>query len=131
MVLSDHKAASRRIEEFSEDGSKYWMVAVRMVSEGVDIPRLCVGVYATSTSTPLFFAQAVGRFVRMRKKAEVASVFLPSAPVPPCFANELEAERDHALQIPTKLSTTTTPSRRRISSPRRRRRIGPPDAYQG
>ncbi|MGO1193687.1 MAG: DEAD/DEAH box helicase [Nesterenkonia sp.] len=100
VVLSDDKAASRRIEEFSEDGSKYWMVAVRMVSEGVDIPRLCVGVYATSTSTPLFFAQAVGRFVRMRKKAEVASVFLPSVPVLTELANELEAERDHALQIP-------------------------------
>ena len=28
-----------------------WMVAVRMVSEGVDIPRLAVGVYATSVST--------------------------------------------------------------------------------
>lgn len=76
-MLSDDKDASHRIEEFSEDGSKLWMVAVRMVSEGVDVPRLCVGVYATSTSTPLFFAQAVGRFVRLRKKAEVASVFLP------------------------------------------------------
>ncbi len=39
------------------------MVAVRMVSEGVDVPRLAVGVYATTISTPLFFAQAVGRFV--------------------------------------------------------------------
>src|SRR5699024_11990617 len=100
VVLSDDKAASRRIEEFTEDGSRYWMVAVRMVSEGVDVPRLCVGVYATSTSTPLFFAQAVGRFVRLRKKAEVASVFLPSVPVLTDLANELEAERDHALEIP-------------------------------
>ncbi len=38
-----------------------WLVAVRMVSEGVDIPRLAVGVYATSVSTALFFAQAVGQ----------------------------------------------------------------------
>jgi hypothetical protein len=43
------------------------MVAVRMVSEGVDIPRLAVGVYATSVGTALFFAQAVGRFVRARR----------------------------------------------------------------
>ncbi len=97
MVLSDDKEASNKIEEFGADGSRYWMVAVRMVSEGVDVPRLCVGVYATSTSTPLFFAQAVGRFVRLRKKAEVASVFLPSVPVLTDLANELEAERDHAL----------------------------------
>ena len=53
------------------------MVAVRMVSEGVDVPRLAVGVYATSVSTPLFFAQAVGRFVRARRRGETASVFLP------------------------------------------------------
>lgn len=100
IVLSDDKDASHRIEEFSEDGSKLWMVAVRMVSEGVDVPRLCVGVYATSTSTPLFFAQAVGRFVRLRKKAEVASVFLPSVPVLMGLANEMEEERDHALDVP-------------------------------
>nr|WP_255316504.1 DEAD/DEAH box helicase [Nesterenkonia sp. Act20] len=100
VVLSDDKDASNRIEEFSSDSSKLWMVAVRMVSEGVDVPRLCVGVYATSTSTPLFFAQAVGRFVRLRKKAEVASVFLPSVPVLTDLANEMEQERDHALEVP-------------------------------
>src|SRR5439155_1715474 len=58
--------------------TRRWMVAVRMVSEGVDIPRLAVGVYATSASTPLFFAQAIGRFVRARRPGETASVFVPS-----------------------------------------------------
>ena len=76
------------------------MVAVRMVSEGVDIPRLAVGVYATSVSTPLFFAQAIGRFVRARRRGETASVFLPSVPVLLGFAAELEAERDHVLRPP-------------------------------
>ena len=66
VVLSDEKAASKKIATFADDGSR-WMVAVRMVSEGVDVPRLAVGVYATTTSTPLFFAQAVGRFVRARQ----------------------------------------------------------------
>jgi hypothetical protein len=76
------------------------MVAVRMVSEGVDIPRLAVGVYATSVSTALFFAQAVGRFVRARRRGETASVFLPSVPVLLSYAAELEAERDHVLRPP-------------------------------
>src|SRR5580704_13159457 len=76
------------------------MVAVRMVSEGVDIPRLAVGVYATSVSTALFFAQAVGRFVRARQRGETASVFLPSVPVLLSYAAELEAERDHVLRSP-------------------------------
>jgi hypothetical protein len=73
------------------------MVAVRMVSEGVDIPRLAVGVYATTTSTPLFFAQAVGRFVRARARGESASIFLPSVPSLLTYAAELEVERDHVL----------------------------------
>ena len=96
VVLSDDPKASTRISKFSESEDK-WMVAVRMVSEGVDVPRLAVGVYATSISTPLFFAQAVGRFVRARRRGETASVFLPSVPMLVQFANELELERDHVL----------------------------------
>ncbi|WP_284979668.1 DEAD/DEAH box helicase [Arthrobacter sp. fls2-241-R2A-200] len=101
VILSDDSKASNKIEEFSA-GDKRWMVAVRMVSEGVDVPRLSVGVYATSTSTPLFFAQAVGRFVRARKRGETASVFLPSVPPLMILANTMEAERDHALDRPEK-----------------------------
>jgi superfamily II DNA or RNA helicase len=96
VVLSDEKAASKRIAAFSESDDR-WMVAVRMVSEGVDVPRLAVGVYATTTATPLFFAQAVGRFVRARKRGETASVFLPSVPGLLGFASEMEVERDHVL----------------------------------
>lgn len=96
VVLSDDAGASDRIDEFSASDSR-WMVAVRMVSEGVDVPRLAVGVYATSSATPLFFAQAVGRFVRARKRGETASIFLPSVPRLLGLANELEVERDHAL----------------------------------
>jgi superfamily II DNA or RNA helicase len=96
VVLSDEKSASKKIAAFSADESR-WMVAVRMVSEGVDVPRLAVGVYATTTSTPLFFAQAVGRFVRSRSRGETASVFLPSVPGLLGLAAELEVARDHVL----------------------------------
>ncbi|GCD90945.1 hypothetical protein NLS1_29510 [Nocardioides sp. LS1] len=96
VVLSDEKAASKKITEFTESDRR-WMVAVRMVSEGVDVPRLAVGVYATTTSTPLFFAQAVGRFVRARTRGETASVFLPSVPTLLGFASEMEVQRDHVL----------------------------------
>ncbi len=96
VVLSDEKGASRKIARFT-DGDARWLVAVRMVSEGVDVPRLAVGVYATTTATPLFFAQAVGRFVRARRRGETASVFVPSVPSLLGFAAELEAERDHVL----------------------------------
>ena len=96
VVLSDDPTATEKIASFAASDER-WMVAVRMVSEGVDIPRLAVGVYATSVSTALYFAQAVGRFVRARRRGETASVFLPSVPVLLGFATELEAERDHVL----------------------------------
>lgn len=99
VVLSDDDGANARIDEFSASDSR-WLVAVRMVSEGVDVPRLAVGVYATSASTPLFFAQAIGRFVRARKRGETASVFLPSVAPLLALANAMEAERDHALDRP-------------------------------
>jgi superfamily II DNA or RNA helicase len=96
LVLSDEKASSSRIEEFAESTAR-WLVAVRMVSEGVDVPRLAVGVYATSAATPLYFAQAVGRFVRARRRGETATIFVPSVPPVMALARELELERDHAL----------------------------------
>lgn len=96
IVLSDEKDASDRIAAFAASDSR-WMVAVRMVSEGVDIPRLGVGVYATSASTPLFFAQAIGRFVRTRRRGETASIFLPSVPSLMSLAAAMELQRDHAL----------------------------------
>jgi hypothetical protein len=68
-----------------------------MVSEGVDIPRLAVGVWATSYRTPLFFAQAIGRFVRARRRGESATVFLPAVRPLLTMAAELETERDHVL----------------------------------
>ncbi|WP_043994083.1 DEAD/DEAH box helicase [Leifsonia xyli] len=100
VVLSDEKEASDRIDEFARSDAR-WMVAVRMVSEGVDVPRLAVGVYATSASTPLFFAQAIGRFVRARRRGETASVFLPDVPALMALARALELERDHALDRPS------------------------------
>ncbi len=99
MVLSDDKSASDRISEYSA-GTSRWLVAVRMVSEGVDVPRLAVGVYATSASTPLFFAQAIGRFVRSRRPGETASIFLPSVPNLLLLASEMEAQRNHVLGKP-------------------------------
>ncbi|QWW20176.1 DEAD/DEAH box helicase [Schaalia sp. 19OD2882] len=96
VVLSDDADASERIDAFRESTDK-WMVAVRMVSEGVDVPRLAVGVYATNTSTSLFFAQAVGRFVRARRRGETATVFIPSVVPLLDLAGQMEVERDHAL----------------------------------
>lgn len=118
VVLSDDPAASDRISEYSA-GTSAWMVAVRMVSEGVDVPRLAVGVYATSASTPLFFAQAIGRFVRSRRPGETASIFLPSVPTLLQLASEMEHQRNHVLGRPDREPNHRDPLDAALSSHRR------------
>ena len=63
VVLHTEARAAEKLQAFTRS-SERWLVAVNMVSEGVDIPRLRVGVYATAAKTPLIFRQIVGRFVR-------------------------------------------------------------------
>lgn len=56
-----------------------WIVAVRMISEGVDIPRLRVGIFASNVNTEMHFRQFCGRFVRTQRVGgkHHASVYLP------------------------------------------------------
>ena len=96
VVLSDDAAASKKIDAFNR-GSDPFLVAVRMVSEGVDIQRLQVLVWLTSYRTPMFFAQAVGRVVRARKPGETATVFLPAVRALLALAAAMEEERDHRV----------------------------------
>ena len=101
VATSDDPKASDRIAEF-RDSNHPWMVAVRMVSEGVDIPRLRVGVYATTTTTDLFFRQAVGRFVRWErgKSRQSAFLFIPDDARLRESASEIKRSRRHALKPP-------------------------------
>lgn len=101
VVTSDDPTASKRISAFAH-GDAPWLVAVRMVSEGVDIPRLRVGVYATNTSTELFFRQAVGRFVRWQsgRRGQRAYVYLPDDPRLRAHAFQIADARRHVLRPP-------------------------------
>lgn len=99
LVTSDDPDSSDRIARFST-GTDAWLVAVRMVSEGVDIPRLRVGVYATTTTTELFFRQAVGRFVRWTPgvRDQKAYLFIPDDPRLRSRAFQIADQRRHSLR---------------------------------
>lgn len=101
VATSDDAGASRKIGEFTR-GSSPWIVAVRMVSEGVDIPRLRVGVYATNTVTDLFFRQAVGRLVRVSRPGlrQVAYMFIPDDARLRMLAAGIAEQRRHSLRKP-------------------------------
>jgi hypothetical protein len=99
VVTSDDPEASTRIAQFAT-GREPWLVAVRMVSEGVDIPRLRVGVYATTVTTDLYFRQAVGRFVRWVPGVpnQRAWLYLPDDPRLRIRAAEIAEARRHSLR---------------------------------
>ena len=98
IVISEDVDSSRKIEAFRENG-ECWIVCVKMISEGVDIPRLRVGVYATNVKAELFFRQAVGRFVRMIQgiREQEAYIYIPMDPDITKMAKEIQEEREHSL----------------------------------
>jgi hypothetical protein len=99
VATSDDPAASQKILDFTTSGDP-WLVAVRMVSEGVDIPRLRVGVFATTTTTELFFRQVVGRFVRWQAGVgrQSAHLFIPDDLRLRAAALDIAADRRHSLR---------------------------------
>lgn len=103
LILSDDPKASAKIAEFTLGGARI-AVCVRMVSEGVDVPRAACLAWLTSYRTPLFFAQAVGRVVRARNRRESATVFLPAVRPLLSLAAELENDRNHVLPPPASSS---------------------------
>jgi superfamily II DNA or RNA helicase len=113
LVHSDNDDATADIEQFSASKKK-WIVAVRMVSEGVDIQRLRVGVYATNVLTELAFRQTIGRVVRRREVYDDWGYFyVPLAPRLVTFMKRIKDEITHIIDlekpkagyIPTDLDT--------------------------
>jgi len=100
VVHTDAQAAAK-LRAFGT-GRERWIVAVNMVSEGVDIPRLRVGVYATAAKTSLVFRQIVGRFVRTLagRPLEHSYLFLPADGLLRLHAAEVEEELCHVLRAP-------------------------------
>jgi superfamily II DNA or RNA helicase len=98
--MSDEPDASRRIADFASSDRR-WLVSVLMVSEGVDIPRLRVGVYATAARTELFFRQVVGRFIRTipGPRRQMSYLLMPADSRLKALAHEIELERRHALDL--------------------------------
>lgn len=75
----------RLIKKFRENvnGKYEWIIAVDMISEGVDIPNVCTIVYASNKTTVMYFLQGTGRGIRTSSQmaeCTVAHIFLPEDP---------------------------------------------------
>lgn len=102
VVVSDIPESHKVLEDISENRRRCrWIVSVAMVSEGVDIPNLRVGIYATNKTTEMFFRQFVGRVVRKIPDHESdpdAHVYLPADERIVEMAKAIRDERDHVLE---------------------------------
>jgi superfamily II DNA or RNA helicase len=99
VVLHTEPRAAAKLAAFAQ-ARDAWIVAVNMVSEGVDIPRLRVGVYATAAKTPLVFRQIVGRFVRTipGRPLDPSWLYIPADPILRDHAASIEQELRQALR---------------------------------
>jgi superfamily II DNA or RNA helicase len=99
VVTCDDADAKGLIDGFKTDRRR-WVVAIKLISEGADVPRLRVGIYASNILTEMFFRQVVGRFVRMMTGIEDqnAYLFIPADPTLISFAMQIKEERDHQLE---------------------------------
>ncbi len=101
VVLSEDKTSSKKIKNF-ESSNDCWLVACNMVSEGVDIPRLRVGIYATTIRTKMYFRQFLGRIVRRTlfpTDKQTAFCYLPADPWLAHLAAEIEEEQRHCITV--------------------------------
>jgi superfamily II DNA or RNA helicase len=127
VVVHTDARAAQKLRAFG-NGRERWIVAVNMVSEGVDIPRLRVGVYATAAKTPLIFRQIVGRFVRTLagQPAELSYLFLPADRLLRMHAADVEQELRHVLKPPDEPGDGELDE---LREERRRTEPDPPDAF--
>ncbi len=99
-------------------GRERWIVAVNMVSEGVDIPRLRVGVYATTAKTPMIFRQIVGRFVRTGSgSGDQSWLFMPGEGILRSHADRIEDEIQRVVRPDGDEAELDEPPERRESEP--------------
>ena len=78
LVLSDDPKSSSRIAEFAASRDE-WMVAVRMVSEGVDVPALDAIMFMHPRKSQIDVVQSVGRVMRRAEGKKMGYVILPVA----------------------------------------------------
>jgi superfamily II DNA or RNA helicase len=87
-----------------------WIVAIKMLSEGVDVPRLRVGVYASNILTEMYFRQVVGRLVRVIDGVEDQNAYLyvPHDPSLIEYVQRIKEERNHQLEEECREATGTS-----------------------
>lgn len=106
VVTHRDKDAQGKISRFRKSTDRY-LVAINMVSEGCDIPRLRSVAFCRYTESELLFRQVVGRALRMQsdpitgalhEDEAAAQVYIPVFPDMDVFGSRLREEADAGVR---------------------------------
>lgn len=100
VVHSGMEDSTDRIKKF-KTSKKMWLISVRQVSEGVDIPRLRVLLHLDNTKAELTLRQELGRITRWEAdhdSSQHAIMVMPSIPSYVQFAKRIEDEVSEAAK---------------------------------
>lgn len=99
VIGSDDRDAHAKLIEFKTSPDP-WVIAIKMISEGVNIPRLRVCSYMSNIVTEMFFRQVVGRILRFVRDIEhqEAFMFIPADRRLVEMAMAMRSERILAVQ---------------------------------
>ena len=68
IIVTHQNTGSHKIIDNFENSNSQWIIAIGMVSEGTNIPRLQVCCYLSRIKTELYFRQVLGRIVRAKEE---------------------------------------------------------------
>lgn len=94
VVTSDDATSRGRLESFTKCSDPF-LCAIRMVSEGVDIPRIRMVLFLSYTDSEMLFRQIVGRcsrYIEGQEDDTAALVILPKFKAMAAFAKRYEEE---------------------------------------
>lgn len=105
VVVTTHSTdAQSMIHEFRH-GQQRWIVAVGMISEGTDIPRLQLCCYLSRIRTEMYFRQVLGRVLRHRGvQDDHAWLLMLAEPTLVTFANRIADDLPEDASVVTHLS---------------------------
>lgn len=101
LVLSENPISTEMISDFAKSERSRFIVSIRMVSEGVDIPRLRRMALMVATDSELLFRQMVGRVVRWEDghgDSQSATIYLPEFSNYVDWATKIEEECAAAIK---------------------------------
>ena len=102
VISSATKTAGQDLSDFKNNigNHKSWLVSITLVSEGTDIPNLCVLVYKSWIRTELFMTQVAGRVMRVSEDMPGASahIYYPKDQRVRSVFRKLQCEADAALK---------------------------------